>query len=50
MSFVISKEKLLEGVDKMNSFGTRLTGSPGQDAFVTYLKNEIKDMLFKPDR
>ncbi|MBP3695976.1 MAG: hypothetical protein J6J45_00385 [Clostridia bacterium] len=44
MSFVISKEKLLEGVDKMNSFGTRLTGSPGQDAFVTYIKNEIKDM------
>ena len=40
----ISKEALLNGVEKMNSFGTRLTGSKGHNDFVSYLKKEIKDM------
>ena len=44
MKYEISKKFLLEGIYTMNSFGTRLTGSPGQNAFVSYLKNEIKDM------
>ncbi len=40
----ISKEALLNGVKKMNSFSTRLTGSKGHNDFVSYLKSEIKDM------
>ena len=44
MDFVISKENLLNGVEKMNSFGTRLTGSKGHNDFIKWLKNEISEM------
>lgn len=47
MNFSISKERLLEGIHIMNSFGTRLTGSTGQNDFVSYLKKEINDMGFE---
>lgn len=44
MDFVISKEEMLEGMHKMNSFGTRLTGSSGHAAFINWLKDEIGEM------
>lgn len=44
MSFDISKETLLDGINKMNTFGTRLTGSKGHNDFVKWLKDEIAEM------
>ena len=44
MNFNISKERLLEGMNIMNSFGTRLTGSKGHNDFIKWLKDEIAEM------
>ena len=44
MDFRISKEEMLEGMHKMNSFGTRLTGSRGHTEFINWLKAEIGGM------
>ncbi len=44
MNLAVSKEKMLEGIHKMNSFGTRLTGSKGHTDFINYLKDEITKM------
>lgn len=44
MNFEISKERLLEGMNVMNSFGTRLTGSRGHNEFIRWLKDEISAM------
>ncbi|MDD6145517.1 MAG: hypothetical protein PUB43_00530 [Oscillospiraceae bacterium] len=44
MNFTISKETMLEGMHKMNSFGTRLTGSKGHTDFINWLKSEITKM------
>ena len=44
MDFIISKEELLEGMNIMNSFGTRLTGSEGHKKFIDWLKSEITAM------
>ena len=44
MNFNISKEAMLEGMHKMNSFGTRLTGSKGHNEFIKWLKEEIVKM------
>ncbi len=44
MNLAISKELMLEGMHKMNSFGTRLTGSKGHTDFINYLKDEIAKM------
>lgn len=44
MDFVISKEEMLEGMHRMNSFGTRLTGSRGHTDFINWLKSEITAM------
>lgn len=44
MNFTISKEEMLEGMHKMNSFGTRLTGSKGHNDFINWLKDEIAKM------
>ena len=44
MSFDISKERILAGMEKMNSCGTRLTGSKGHAEFIEYLKDEINKM------
>ncbi len=44
MNLKVSKEELLEGMHKMNSFGTRLTGSKGHTDFINYLKDEITKM------
>lgn len=46
MNFNISKERILNGMETMNSFGLRLTGSSGQQRFVDYLKNEIHQIGF----
>ena len=46
MDFNISRENVLNGMETMNSFGLRLTGSSGQQRFVDYLKNEIHQMGF----
>lgn len=35
---------MLEGMHKMNSFGTRLTGSKGQKDFINWLKEELAKM------
>lgn len=44
MNFNISKDELLSGVEKMNSFGVRLTGSKAHTDFINYLKDEINKM------
>ncbi len=44
MNFEISKERMLEGMNTMNSFGTRLTGSKGHNDFIKWLKEEIHKM------
>lgn len=44
MMFDISKECLYDGVNTMNSFGTRLTGSKGHNNFISWLKDEITKM------
>ena len=44
MNFNISKEEMLEGMNIMNSFGTRLTGSKGHMDFINWLKEEITEM------
>ncbi len=44
MNFTISKEEMLEGMHKMNYFGTRLTGSKGHADFINYIKAEITEM------
>ena len=44
MDFIISKEKLLEDMNTMNAFGTRLTGSKGHSDFINWLKSEITAM------
>lgn len=41
---VASAKKLYEQVEKMNSFGVRLTGSKAQLDFIRYLKDEIHNM------
>lgn len=40
----ISKSEMLGDIKKMNSFGSRLTGSRGQLEFINYLKDKIKEM------
>ncbi len=40
----ISKTELSKGIKKMNSFGSRLTGSEGQLKFIEYLQKEISKM------
>ena len=44
MNFNISKAEMLEGMNTMNSFGTRLTGSKGHTDFINWLKDEIGKM------
>ncbi len=44
MSKKISKLELSGGIKKMNSFGSRLTGSEGQLKFIKYLQKEIENM------
>lgn len=44
MNFDISKERMLEGMHTMNSFGIRLTGSKGHNDFIKWLKAEINKM------
>lgn len=44
MNFDISREAMLEGINTMNSFGTRLTGSKGHNDFIKWLKDEITKM------
>lgn len=40
----ISKNEMLKDIKKMNSFGSRLTGSEGHQAFIDYLKAQLKEM------
>ena len=46
--YPFTSETLLDGVKKMNSFGSRPTGSPGHLDFIEYIKNEISAMGFEP--
>ena len=41
---LVSKEDVLAGIEKMNGFGVRTTGSGAQRDFVNYLKDEIHEM------
>lgn len=47
MSYAITSEKLLQGVEKMNSFGPRYTGSKAHQSFIESLKAEIRAMGFE---
>lgn len=47
MNFNISKDALLAGVEKMNSFGIRTTGSKAHNDFINYLQDEIKKLGVK---
>ena len=47
MSVNVSKSNFEKEINKMNSFGTRLTGSKGNNDFIAYLKKEIKKMGFE---
>lgn len=42
-----SKEAVLEDMHRMNGFGTRLTGSKGQQNFVAFLKQRAADMGYQ---
>ena len=48
MSIQLSKENLQKGMNDMNAFGSRLTGSKGHHEFVEYLKNEVRAIGFEP--
>ena len=47
MAYEITAKKLFDGVEKMNSFGPRYTGSKAHQDFIESLKSEIKDMGFE---
>lgn len=47
MSIDVSKSNFKKEMDIMNGFGTRLTGSKGNNDFIAYLKKEIKKMGFE---
>lgn len=47
MEYKILSKNLLEGVEKMNSFGARYTGSKAHQEYIEYLKKEIRDMGFE---
>lgn len=47
MNFNISKERMLNGVETMNSCGVRLTGSKAHNDFINYLQGEIKKLGIK---
>ena len=44
MNINVLRKEMLEGIETMNSFGTRLTGSKGHTDFINYLKSQISDM------
>ena len=48
MSIQLSKENMRKGMEDMNAFGSRLTGSKGHHEFVEYLKNEVRAIGFEP--
>ena len=45
--YKITSDNLLRGVEKMNSFGPRYTGSSAHNLFIDFLKSEIRDMGFE---
>ena len=47
MAYEITSKKLLKGVEKMNSFGPRYTGSKAHQAYIDYLKGEVKKLGFE---
>ncbi|MCQ2474946.1 MAG: M28 family metallopeptidase [Clostridia bacterium] len=46
--YPFSEKSLLEGVEKMNSFGSRPTGSKAHNDFIGYIKDEISAMGIAP--
>lgn len=44
LSRLVEKKEVLENIEKMNSFGVRITGSGAQRDFVDFLKGEIEKM------
>ena len=47
MSIQLSKENMLQGMEYMNSLGSRLTGSPAHNEFVRYLRSEVEAMGYE---
>lgn len=47
MNFNISNSDMLKGVETMNSFGIRTTGSKAHNDFIAYLQDEIKKLGVK---
>lgn len=47
MKFNISKQNLQTGMDTMNAYGVRLTGSRAHNDFISYLQEEIKNLGVK---
>lgn len=48
MSIQLSKENMLKGMNDMNAFGSRLTGSKGHHEFVEYLKTQVRAIGYEP--
>lgn len=48
-NYSFSPETILAGVEKMNSFGSRPTGSKAHNDFIAYIKDRIVSMGFKPE-
>lgn len=46
--YSFSPESLLKGVEKMNSFGSRPTGSKAHNKFIAYIKKQITSLGFTP--
>ncbi len=44
MSYKITSEALLKGVEKMNAFGPRYTGSKAHQSYIDFLKSEVKSI------
>ena len=41
-AYPFDAQSLLRGVEEMNAFGSRTTGSPGHNAFVSSINRQIK--------
>ena len=47
MSYRLTEKAMLKGVEKMNSFGPRYTGSEAHRNYIDYLKKEAEKLGYK---
>ena len=45
MSYKLTEKAMLKGVEKMNSFGPRYTGSEAHRNYIDYLKKEAEKLI-----